>query len=259
MVFPTGISPSAHFLSASSLYSNANEVDMKSISEEQFREVLDLILSKFEAHSKAKPDETFIVGLAGTAGAGKTTFVDQLIHRLNDAGERNGTPMGAVAVPMDGYHLWRSELKAMPNSEEAFARRGAPWTFNPQALAKDLAQLKATGFVKFPGFDHAAKDPEPEKYVVTKANRLVLMEGLYMLYTDGPWAQVSAQLDCRLFLFCDLDIATERLVKRHMKVWGISQEEARVRATGNDYVNGQLVQETRGNADLILQSVCISE
>jgi pantothenate kinase len=43
---------------------------------------------------------------------------------------------------MDGFHLTKAQLQEMPNPQAAFARRGAPWTFDPAALAQRLKMLR---------------------------------------------------------------------------------------------------------------------
>ncbi|XLU60651.1 hypothetical protein S245_019860, partial [Arachis hypogaea] len=45
------------------------------------------------------------------------------------------------------------------NPEEAHARRGAPWTFNPSRLLACFKNLKIHGFVYVPSFDHGVGDP----------------------------------------------------------------------------------------------------
>ena len=35
-----------------------------------------------------------------------------------------------MALSMDGFHLTKAELRQFPDPAQAFARRGAPWTFD---------------------------------------------------------------------------------------------------------------------------------
>ena len=39
-----------------------------------------------------------------------------------------------LVLGMDGFHLTKKQLQAMENPREALARRGAPYTFNPEGL-----------------------------------------------------------------------------------------------------------------------------
>ena len=42
---------------------------------------------------------------------------------------------------MDGYHYSLQELSKFPNPTDVIYRRGAPDTFNPIALARDLERI----------------------------------------------------------------------------------------------------------------------
>ena len=44
-----------------------------------------------------------------------------------------------------GFHLTRRQLNVMPDPEEAYARRGAPFTFNAGAFYQAVLQLRKYG------------------------------------------------------------------------------------------------------------------
>lgn len=64
-------------------------------------------------------------------GSGKSTVVEPLLRRVNqllsettDIGETDGTlKEAAICVSLDGWHLYRHELDAMPDPELAHWRR----------------------------------------------------------------------------------------------------------------------------------------
>ena len=60
-------------------------------------------------------DAQFWIGLAGAPGSGKSTLAAALRERLGDL---------LTVIPMDGYHLTRSQLDRMKDPREAHARRG---------------------------------------------------------------------------------------------------------------------------------------
>ena len=82
-----------------------------------------------------------VVGLAGAPGSGKSTAAAAVCRLVNDA----LGPGVAVRLPMDGFHLRRSELEAFPDPAEAFRRRGAPWTFDAAAFVEAVRMLGGGG------------------------------------------------------------------------------------------------------------------
>ena len=185
---------------------------------------------------RQRPD-AYLIGIAGIPGSGKTTLCDVLRSRLPDA----------VVVPMDGYHLPRCQLDA-----EGLRRRGAQHTFDSAACRSGLERLKQTRAGSFPTFDHAEKDPRPDMLRITPSVPLVIVEGIYVLMRE--W-QLERLFDLRIFVDCDLDVATERLTLRHLAC-GISpsREAARERALTNDRLNSLeiLADGFRERADLVL-------
>jgi pantothenate kinase len=63
----------------------------------------------------------FFVGLAGPPGAGKSTIAHEVASHVNKLWPEKASsfdsqvrpPDVAIVVPMDGFHLYRSELDAM--------------------------------------------------------------------------------------------------------------------------------------------------
>lgn len=58
----------------------------------------------------------YIIGLAGPPGAGKTTVASEVVCRLNKLWSQKTTKQSdeiATVLPMDGFHLYRSQLDAM--------------------------------------------------------------------------------------------------------------------------------------------------
>jgi pantothenate kinase len=70
-----------------------------------------------------------------------------------------GTSAAAAVVPMDGFHLYRRQLDALPDPGEAHARRGAPWTFDAAAFVECVRRVRGGGGVLAPSFDHGTGDP----------------------------------------------------------------------------------------------------
>lgn len=190
-------------------------------------------------HALEKRPEARMIAIAGIPGSGKSTL----------SAELQASVPGSVVVPMDGYHLPRRIL-----DEEEMQRRGAPYTFDPGSLRDDLRRLRQTRAGTFPAFDHAEQDPRPDAITVTLQTPLVIVEGLYLLFSD--W-QLACLFDFSVFIECDLDTAMERVARRHVRCGLCDTIEAgRQRANFNDRHNSLaiLADRCRERAHLVLHT-----
>ena len=190
--------------------------------------------------------------------AGKTTLAAKVAVRLNELdGESHlgllSEARVATFLPMDGYHLTRAQLSAMPDPNTAHARRGAAFTFDAPAFLELVKKLREplcpeTGTIYAPSFDHAVKDPVADDIPIASTARIIVMEGNYLsLATGAPeWKEAAGMMDELWFVDVEEDIARQRLIKRHVAS-GIAanEEEGRARADENDLVNGREIVEGR--------------
>ncbi|KAG4432881.1 hypothetical protein IFR05_011627 [Cadophora sp. M221] len=201
-----------------------------------------------------------IIGLAGPPGSGKSTIAEHVIGRLNGT---SATPYAAI-VPMDGFHLPRSALDQMPNSCEAYARRGASWTFDAGGIAKLVQTLSTSRFrspekletILAPSFDHAVKDPVEGGIVIGSETQVVLLEGNYLLLDEEPWRGIRELVDETWFVDVEPGLARNRIARRHVKS-GIEKtmEAAYRRAEGNDLLNGVEIRTKLLKPDMLVRSV----
>lgn len=192
-----------------------------------------------------------LVALAGLPGGGKSTLATLLVDRVNAL----TAPGTAVALGMDGYHFPKATLRQMPDPEAAFARRGAPYTFDVQGLAARLKLVKSgyqSETVFWPEFEHAVGDPAEDATSIPPEARLVLVEGLYLLQDSEGWSAVRSQFDIAWYLDTPFEVALERLIRRHQQAWNISREAALERVAKNDRLNALTVLESRPNADALI-------
>lgn len=191
-----------------------------------------------------------------TFPSGKTTLAAKVSNGLNEKhaqnspGTYNGNPVAAF-IPMDGYHLSRVQLDAMPDPQNAHARRGAAFTFDADnflALVKKLREpiLPETRTLYAPSFDHAKKDPVADDIPIAPSVRIVIFEGNYCSLNHGPWKDAAELMDELWFVHVDFQVARKRLIHRHIKA-GIAQdeEEAAKRADENDLLNGKEIIDSR--------------
>ncbi len=192
-----------------------------------------------------------LLAIAGYPGSGKTTVARQWEEKANSI----LGPSSFMVVGMDGFHRTKEELRRMENPELAFARRGLPWTFNPESFLSKLRELKDSYGktpVGWPGFEHHIGDPVEDAVMIPKECKLILVEGIYTLLRDGEWAGLEGLFAETWFLDTPLETAMERLYKRHREVWGMSEDEARARADGNDRLNCEYITPGRERADFLI-------
>lgn len=51
---------------------------------------------------------------------------------------RDAHGINCLVVSMDGYHYYRSELDEMDDPKEAYARRGAAFTFDSERFVREV-------------------------------------------------------------------------------------------------------------------------
>ncbi len=177
----------------------------------------------------------YLVAVVGIPGSGKSTICEALAKRLR----------GSVVLPMDGYHLPRSEL-----TPESIKRRGAPHTFDSTKLREELKNLRQNHTGWFPNFDHASKDPQPNAIHVGSNCPLVIVEGNYLLLQ--AW-NLEGLFDLKVFLDCDIHKAMDR-VRHRLVTCGITSTlaEATQQVQSNDLLNARLIIDdgAEGRADL---------
>lgn len=200
-----------------------------------------------------------LIALAGPPGSGKTTVAAAVAQRLNaqlqlqsqSSSSSSGSSSAAIVLPMDGFHLPRSALDALPNRAEAHARRGASWTFDANGvvdLVKRLHRSKSGGgvvpaeVILAPGFDHKLKDPSVDAIAITPDVSIVILEGNWLLLDEWPWCQISGLVDETWFVDVEPGLARERIARRHLRS-GIegNWRDAVARAEKNDLKNGEVV------------------
>lgn len=215
------------------------------------------------AAATSNPHLKYLVGLAGPPGAGKSTVAHEVVQRINklwpqkspSMDEQVGSPDVAIVLPMDGFHLYRSQLDSMEDPKEAHARRGAPWTFDPARLLKCLQTLRSQGSVCAPSFDHGVGDPIEDDIFVSLQHQIVIVEGNYLLLDEGLWNDISSMFDEKWFIDVDLDTSMQRVLKRHVSKSKKPLDEAKWRIEYNDRPNAEMIMKSKKNADLIISSI----
>lgn len=237
--------------------------------ESQYTSLASTITQRASSHSKPR----YLVAIAGAPGSGKTTLataVGAQINRVRQiAAEKGGASESipkTMVLSMDGFHLPRSALDALPDGEreQAYVRRGAPWTFDVRAFVAFMKRLRewADGGLPSgeklyaPTFDHATKDPVAAGVAIDGDVGIVIVEGNYILLDEPEWRDIGHLVDYRVFVDVDLQEARERLARRHVEA-GIEGclEDGFARVDKNDYLNGVMVKEKLGKVELVVKSL----
>lgn len=215
------------------------------------------------------PHRRVLVTVAGPPGSGKTTIVTRIVDLLNEGsfrakkGEEKSRSSFAISVSVDGFHYTRKHLDNLSNREEAYLRRGAPWTFDVDGIVKLVKLLKdsaavpvsARKLITAPSFDHALKDPVDDDIQIEPGTSIIIVEGNYLLLDAATWREISELVDLKIFVDVEADCARNRVAKRHVAA-GIEDTygKALARFDGNDAVNGDLIRKNLVRHDVRIES-----
>jgi len=188
--------------------------------------------------AKATGPGRFIAALAGPPGAGKSTLAAALVQALG---------LGARAVPMDGFHYDDAVLAA----RGLRSRKGAPETFDAAGFIHLMRRLHAEDEVAIPIFDRAMELSRAAADVVTAADRLLVVEGNYLLLDESPWTDLAPLFDLTVWLDLPLAVLDRRLVDRWAH-FGRDPVEARAWIDGNDMPNIHRVMRGSRQADVVI-------
>lgn len=181
----------------------------------------------------------YLFGLAGGPGSGKSTIAAQLADELD-----------GIVVPMDGFHLSNAALDAL--NLRAF--KGSVETFDADAFVSLVERLRDNaGDVLAPAFDRRADSTVADAICVGQHERIIIVEGNYLLHDREPWASLQRLVDRIGYVDTPDAVRVRRLVRRHSRS-GRSVEEAREFVRTSDEHNARLIAAGRDRADLIVVS-----
>ncbi|UIO98698.1 uridine kinase [Halobaculum sp. CBA1158] len=179
---------------------------------------------------------SFVVGIAGGTGAGKTTVSRLITERVADSVTR---------IPLDNYYR---DLSHLDFEERRQVNYDHPEAFEWELLREHLETLLSGGSVEMPQYDFEIHNREDDTVTVEPTDVIVL-EGILALYDEG----INDMLDLRLYVETDADVRILRRIERDVVDRGrdlegvIDQYLSTVKP-----MHEQFIEPTKKHADLII-------
>jgi uridine kinase len=179
---------------------------------------------------------SFVIGIAGGTGAGKTT-VARLITR--NVGE------SVYRIPMDNYY---EDLSHLDFEERQSVNYDHPSAFEWELLREQLRDLLEGRPVEMPQYDFEVHNRKDERVTVEPTD-VIILEGILALYDD----RINDMLDLRLYVETDADVRILRRIQRDVIERGrdlegvIDQYLSTVKP-----MHEQFIEPTKKDADLII-------
>lgn len=202
-------------------------------------------LAKDIAHAFSHSGKNRVVfGFAGVSGAGKSTLTAIVKELLKTESFRT------EQLSIDAYHYTNKAL----GEKNLLTHKGRYDTYDVDLLIKDLSQFKDGDPVHFPEYSRNIHEPVQQGGSVWSQSEsgILLLEGLWLLYTEGTWVQIKDFIDVSYFVEVDAKQAEERTVARHIR-GGRPEKDAELFYTESDMINTGIVQTTSVLADHILK------
>ncbi len=182
-----------------------------------------------------------LLGVTGAPGAGKSTVCAALVAALGEQ---------VALVGMDGFHYANQELHRLQRRD----RKGAPDTFDVDGYVALLRRLGTPPDhpVYAPVFDRGLEESIGSAVPVPPDAPLVLTEGNYLLLEDHGWDAVRPCLDEVWYLDVPPEVRTGRLLRRRLS-HGHERRSSEDWVQTVDLPNGEVVEASKGRADLVVQ------
>ena len=99
-----------------------------------------------------------------------------------------------------------------------------------------------------PAYDRGTHDPVENAITIQPGNRLIIVEGNYLLLNVSPWNTIRTKMNEVWYIDTPLKTIKERLFHRHIS-GGASKDEAERKVTSVDLPNAELIKKTCSSAD----------
>ena len=165
-----------------------------------------------------------LVLLAAPPGAGKSTLLS-FLSRLAEETEGIGE---IQAIGMDGFHRRQEYLLSHETLRDGKPIRmvgvkGAPETFDLEALTERIKRVSLGESVGWPVYDRLLHNPVEDTILVDR--KIVILEGNYLLLDLEGWRELKAFADYTVSIRAEEALLRERLISRRIRT-GVAEDEA---------------------------------
>tara|TARA_B100001123_G_C14977553_1_gene894232 strand:+ start:156 stop:797 length:642 start_codon:yes stop_codon:yes gene_type:complete len=211
------------------------------IKKDNFELIIKKIFSK-----KFNRKKRIIIGIAGPCCSGKSTFSSELNTYLL----RNYKNQNSKVVMMDGFHFDNSILR----QRKLISKKGEPITFDSEAFLDLVKKIKKkhNSHITFPIFDRKLDLSRSSADSMNKSNRVIIIEGNYLLLKKSPWKKLKQYIDFFVFLKVDKNILKDRIQKR-WKYYGLSKNAIQKKVK-NDMNLVNITSKKSAKADIIINN-----
>jgi len=208
-------------------------------------EIDKLAAELLETLSNSPVRNRYFLGITGCPAAGKSVLAKKLTDEINS---RTGDDLAAV-VPMDGFHLPNNILK----KRGLIKSKGAPETFDADSFVELINRLYESPdqSIMCPAYDRRTHDPVENAITIQPGNRLIIVEGNYLLLNASPWSTIHTKMNEVWYIDAPIKTVKERLFHRHVS-GGASKDEAERKVASVDLSNAELIKKTCSLADKII-------
>src|SRR5919112_6339846 len=130
---------------------------------------------------------SFVIGVAGGSGSGKTTVVRRIVDSLG--------PEQVTLLDHDRYYRDRNDLRL---EERAALNYDHPDALETDLMVKHVIELKAGRSVEVPSYDFT-RHARLASLEAVHARRAIIVEGI-LIFTDAP---LRALMDIKVFVDTD--------------------------------------------------------